>query len=81
MKRIILAAAIALAGCTNADGTRRVLEAQGFTNIEVKGYSLFGCSKDDTYHTAFEATGPSGKRVSGVVCAGLFFKGATVRFD
>lgn len=81
----LIAAALLVAGCisgcSNADGARRVLEAQGFTDIQTHGYALWGCGKDDTWATKFSATGPTGKQVSGVVCAGLLFKGATVRFD
>lgn len=81
MKRMMIIAALLAAGCTQPDHARRVLEAQGYTDIQMDGYDFLNCSKDDTYHDKFTAKGPTGQRVSGVVCAGLLFKGATVRLD
>lgn len=72
---------VMLGGCTQPDTAARVLADQGYTQIELHGYDWFNCSKDDTYHDKFTATGPTGRKVSGVVCGGLFFKGATVRLD
>lgn len=82
MKGLLLAAIVAamLTGCTSGDKAREVLAAQGFTEIEITGYDVFGCSEDDTFHTGFKATAPNGNRVEGVVCSGIL-KGATVRFD
>jgi len=81
MKRapIIAAAATVLSGCTAPNQTREVLLDAGYTNVEIGGYDWFGCSEDDTLRTKFKATGPTGRKVEGVVCAGLFFKGATIR--
>lgn len=52
----------------------------GYKNIQTHGFDLFACSEDDFYSTKFTATNPAGQQVSGVVCSGLIFKGATVRF-
>lgn len=73
--------ALLVAGCTQPDKTRYLLEASGYKEVEITGYRLWACSDDDAYHTGFIATGPTGKRMKGTVCAGLFFKGATIRFD
>jgi hypothetical protein len=70
-----------LFGCTDNVNAKRILEENGYTNIQFTGYAFFACSKDDTYHTGFTAISPSGKFVSGTVCAGLFFKNSTIRFD
>ena len=78
---LILAAVVAFTGCTQPDHAARILEQQGYTDIKMQGYDFFNCSKDDTYHDKFTAKGPTGKPVSGVVCAGLFFKGSTIRLD
>lgn len=73
--------AACLAGCTEPDRAHAVLEGAGYTEIRMGGYDWLNCSKDDQYHDKFTAKGPTGKTVSGVVCAGLFFKGATIRLD
>lgn len=82
MKRLaILLVLFTLMGCTQKDKSRELLEAHGMTDIEVGGYAWFGCSEDDEYRTKFKATTATGQRVSGAVCAGLLFKGATIRYD
>lgn len=81
MKLAALAMAIVLmVGCTDNHGAVRILEAQGYTKIEMTGYKPFACSKDDTLQTGFKAE-INGRTVSGTVCSGLFFKGNTIRFD
>jgi len=81
MKKIILAAMFLLvAGCTNEDQAKNILSAQGYNDITFTGYNFFACSEDDFYHTGFVATSPAGVSVSGTVCSGLFFKGATIRY-
>lgn len=83
MKKLIaiIACAIALIsiGCTDAKNAERVLTSQGYTDVKITGYDLFGCSDDDWRHTGFTAKGTNGQWVNGVVCQGLFLKGATVR--
>lgn len=70
-----------LCGCTQPETAQRVLTGAGYKDISMQGYDWLNCSKDDTYHDKFTATGPTGQKVSGVVCAGLFFKGATIRLE
>lgn len=76
-------AVLALSGCTDAGHARRVLQAQGYKDIQVTGYRFFGCGQHDNYRTGFKAIGPGGTPVEGVVCTGvtLFGKSATVRID
>jgi hypothetical protein len=81
MKWLLLSLVAICAGCTQPDIARQVLEGAGYKDIEMQGYDLFSCSKDDTFHDKFTATGPTGKRISGTVCAGLLFKNSTIRFD
>lgn len=87
MKRMILVLILVLlisSGCTDVDRTRRVLEEQGYTDIEITGYRYFSCSEDDSCSTGFVAKSQAGKRVSGVVCSGYFgpfSKAATIRLD
>lgn len=81
MKRIIaLCVLIALVGCTRVDSATKVLQDEGYSNVQITGYRYFGCSKDDHFHTGFKATGPTGRPVSGIVCQGIL-KGGTVRLD
>ena len=85
MRIAILAAVLVLMGCTDEKGARRALGGQGFHDVKITGWRMFGCdggkNSSDFYKTGFEATGPTGVRVSGVVCGGMMFKGNTVRFD
>lgn len=69
-----------LASCTDADGARNALSAQGFKDIQITGYQVFGCAKGDKVHTGFIAKGADEEIIKGVVCSGLLFKGSTVRY-
>ena len=80
MRVVIIAALMAIAGCTDPSGARRVLESSGFTDIEIGGHAWFSCGNDDNFATTFRATGPSGKPVTGAVCRGVF-KNSTIRID
>ncbi len=74
MKKMILIAAILATGCqvsqSDADKTFR---AYGFTNVQLTGYSFFGCEEDNTFRSNFTATGPTGQPVSGAICCGWVF--------
>lgn len=81
MKKIILASALFLVvGCTNPTGTKELLEKQGYTNIKITGYRPWMASDNDSYSTGFEATSPTGQKVTGAVTES-WMKGKTVRFD
>lgn len=79
MKKLLIALLL-LAGCTSETDARRALEAEGYKDIQITGYDWFACAKDDTFHTGFKAKNRDGKTVSGVVCSGLIFKSATIRY-
>ncbi len=83
MKRPLFAALafLALTACTDPAEATKAVEAMGMKVTSIDGYSFFGCSEDDWYHTEFTAVGANGKQVHGVVCSGMFFKGSTVRFQ
>jgi len=78
---LILLAVGMLSACTEPGNAKRILEDQGYRDVQITGYSFFACSKDDTFHTGFKAISPVGKPVSGTVCAGLIFKNSTIRFE
>jgi hypothetical protein len=79
-KFLIIAAVVLLSACTNTTKAERVLNENGYTDIQMTGYSMFGCDKNDSFSDGFKAKSPSGKTVTGVVCSG-WFKGSTIRFD
>ena len=76
----ILVLMLSLQACTDSDTAVRVLLENGYKNPVMTGYSFFACSEDDWYHTGFKAISPTGATISGVVCSGLLFKNATIRF-
>lgn len=75
---VALVACALLCGC-DEDGSRQALEDQGYTRIHMSGPVFFGCGRDDAIRNGFDAYTLTGQHVEGVVCAGLFFKGYTVR--
>lgn len=81
MRRLLFVSLLLASACTDNNHAKSILESQEYKDINFTGYAWFSCSKDDFYHTGFTATAPNGSKVSGTVCAGLLFKGSTVRFD
>lgn len=77
---LVIAAFVAPTGCTQPDDTRRVLAAQGYSEIEITGWRPFAKSEKDVFSTGFRAKSPGGSTVTGAVTAG-WFKGFTVRLD
>ena len=78
MSRWVVLIALLATGCTDADGARRSLQEQGYTQVQTEGYSWFGCGKGDTFATRFSAKSVAGLQVKGVVCSD-WFKGTTIR--
>lgn len=76
----LTAAAALLTACSDEAGTHRVLLAAGYTQIQVGGHAPWGCADDDTFQTAFRATGPTGKPVQGVAWAG-WLTGSTTHLE
>lgn len=77
---VLLVLSLLLTSCTSKQDAERALKAAGFSNIHTDGFAWFACGRDDFYRTKFSATNPKGDKVYGVVCSGLFFKNATIRF-
>lgn len=80
MKIFCLLAVFLLSGCTDSSSVKQYAEINEWDSYEVTGYRFFGCSDEDFYHTGFKAT-KNDKEFTGVVCKGLFFRGATLRLD
>lgn len=80
MKKMLIAVFFVMifSGCTDKYAAEKALKEQGYSSIKIKGYSFFGCSKDDTFATEFVAVTNSGHKVEGVFCSG-WFKGGTIR--
>lgn len=77
---IALIIGVTASGCTVASSdAHQLLAANGYTEVQLGGMSLWGCSDDDELTREFKAKTITGQRVEGVICAGLFFKGATIR--
>lgn len=82
MKKLIALALISIAfvvGCTDPDGATRVLQQNGYTQIEITGYKPW-MGGDDTISTGFRARSPNGTFVTGAVTSD-WGKGSTIRFD
>ena len=60
--------------CTDPVLTLRHLTAAGYSRIEVTGYKVFDCDKNDLVRTGFRARNESGDLVVGSVCCGLVFR-------
>ena len=70
-------------GCTSDNDFekgKKILEAQGFTNVENTGHQYFCCDEKDTFSTGFKATAKDGSKVEGCFCSSLL-KGVTVRYE
>lgn len=78
---IVAVALLALTACTDNDTAIRALYGAGYSDIHLTGYRWIGCGEDDDFSTGFQAKGPTGVPVTGVVCSSWFGKGATVRTD
>jgi len=84
MKKLFMGMCLVLAltlsvSCTNPNSATRVLEAQGYSQVQMTGYNFFSCSESDFYHTGFKGLSINGTPVEGTVCEGIFFKNSTVR--
>lgn len=82
MKKVLmLLLLLSLVGCTKPGKTTKLLESQGYTNIQITGYHWTGCSDETKFHTGFKATGKNGIIMTGYTCDGLFFTGMSIHYD
>lgn len=84
MKKFLICSALLfsflLTSCTDSNKTSRILENEGYTNIEMTGHRFFGCGEHDSFKTGFKAINNNKKQVTGVVCSG-YFSGGNIRLD
>ncbi|QTH80480.1 hypothetical protein PA10_00282 [Pseudomonas phage pPa_SNUABM_DT01] len=55
-------------GWADPDGAKQLLESEGFTGVQIKGRTFFGCGKTDIWRTEFSAKNPREIPVHGVIC-------------
>jgi hypothetical protein len=81
---IILVGVFCIAGFTGGlvdeEGSRELLQEQGYTEIVIGNYDWWGCGDGDWWQTEFSAISPNGQTVTGTVCKGLWKK-KTIRFN
>jgi len=77
----IIFATTFISGCTtDHTDVMRVLKAEGITQIELTGYTLFGCGGEIS-HLGFKGI-KNNQKVKGVICGGgmLDTKAMTIRY-
>lgn len=60
---------------------KRVLEKQGYTNVEITGANWWNRKEEDYYCAGFKAISPGGHEVTGVVSGNMWGSGNTIRLD
>ena len=69
-----------LISCTDEAGVKNYAEVEEWNSYQITGWKPLSCSSDDFYSTGFVAT-KNGKKFSGAVCRGLFFRSSTLRLN
>jgi hypothetical protein len=83
LRVIFLASCIAIASCSSKsdfDKGKKLLEQQGYTDVNNTGYSIFCCDEKDTFSTGFACKDRNGDKVSGCFCSS-YLKALTIRFE
>lgn len=58
--------------------SRRTLQHEGISNVQLNGYAWFGCDSRDTFSMRFQGN-KNGQAVEGALCSG-WLKDITVRY-
>jgi hypothetical protein len=74
----IAAVIIGNMGYADPVGTKKVLEDEGYTDIEVGGRQYFGCDRN-FYRTQYTAKNSRGIKVHGLVCKSLLDGAAYIK--
>ena len=80
---LMIAALVALAGCTDEKGATKALHDVGLKPVSVGGYAWFYCAvgrggSTDSFATKFTAKNVRGETVTGAVCEG-YANGTRIR--
>lgn len=76
---VIIWLLIAPFACTSKQSkVETILEQEGITEVEVKGFQYFTCGSD-SFNRGFTGV-KNGRRIEGAVCEG-WLKGYTVRYE
>ena len=78
---LVAISAVLLVGCSKPEEARKVLKSQGYSDIKITGYKVFGCADGDTWSTGFIAKSVVGIETKGIVCRGLWLKASTIRLS
>jgi len=71
---------VAVIGLSDEADMKRILEDDGYTEVQYTEIRSMACGQDDLYRTGFSAINANDKKVTGAVCSGPF-KGNTIRLD
>jgi hypothetical protein len=63
----------------DTQGAQRILQEDGYSQIQITGADPMMCGKGDLKGTKFRAKNQAGNTVTGVVCCGAVMKGCTIR--
>jgi hypothetical protein len=78
---LMIAALVALAGCTDEKGATKALREAGLKPVSVGGHAWFYCAirPPDAFATKFTAKNVRGETVTGAVCEG-YGNGTRIRY-
>ena len=75
---LLILSIILFLGCTDKENAEKFLKKEGYTDITIRGYNFFACTKDDSESTGFIAK-IDGKVVEGTVCTGMLLRNHTIK--
>jgi hypothetical protein len=85
MKILVFLSLSFLMGCAlpvSEERVIRIVEGQGYSQVETTGLAFFGCGEEDVLKSGFTAVDARGRQVKGVVCCGILLgKNCTVRVE
>jgi hypothetical protein len=83
IKSLVIAFSLLTLGCTSDsdfEKGKKILEDQGYTEVENTGHNYFCCDEKEAYSTGFRCKDKKGNIVEGCFCSSLG-KGVTIRYE